>query len=282
MIAEKAGGKPLFAQFQSRLFKPLGLKVWPLDDTNAPGFPEGHHRYALGPVRPATPPARGWLWAAGELSMSAADLAKWDIARIERKLLPREDWEEMERPVALKDGKTTNYGLGVFRQVVGGRVQIDHGGESVGFLSQNRVWPESRAAVVVLTNADFGGAEGKISDAVSQIILPASETAAAPSETPRTADARADLESLANGTFNPAHFTENAQYYFKPTALGDYRETLVKLGPPTELAPVRAPRLRGGFVNRVFKVTWPGKTLYLSTYAEPGAAGRWEQFLLTE
>ena len=37
------------------------------------------------PVRPVTPPAPGWLWAAGELAMTAAELAEWNIARIGRR-----------------------------------------------------------------------------------------------------------------------------------------------------------------------------------------------------
>ena len=43
-----------------------------------------------------------------------------------------------------------------------------------------------------------------------------------------------------------------------------------------------APSLRGGFVNRVFKLTFAKRSLTLSTYAEPGEHGRWEQFLIGE
>ena len=63
LIAEKAGGKPLWDQFRERLFDPLGIKPLPIDETNGPAFPEGYHRNALGPIRAAQPAARGWLWA---------------------------------------------------------------------------------------------------------------------------------------------------------------------------------------------------------------------------
>jgi D-alanyl-D-alanine carboxypeptidase len=135
--------------------------------------------------------------------------------------------------------------------------------------------------VTVLTNADFGGAQTKINDAVTEIILPANAQASVP-EAARTEDARDDLAALAEGKFDPLRFTESARYYFTPTALGDYRHSLVKLGKPTSIEPTRSPRLRGGFVNRVYKVTWPSRTMYLSTYAEPGDKGRWEQFMLTD
>src|SRR3982751_5798381 len=85
LIAEKVSGEPLVTFLERKIFRPLGMtSVKDQDETNTPAFPSGYGRYALGPLRLAAPPARGWLYAAGELSMSAEDLAKWDIARIKR------------------------------------------------------------------------------------------------------------------------------------------------------------------------------------------------------
>lgn len=282
LIAERAGGAPLWQQFEQRLFKPLGITPHPLDETNGPAFPQGYHRYALGPVRPARPAARGWLWAAGELSMTAADLARWNIARINRTLLPAEDWEQMETPVRLADGSSSNYGLGVFRRTADGRTRIDHGGESVGFLSQNTIWPDQRTAVVVLTNADFGGAEGTLTDKIAAIVLPKAAPPAPPlpDSGSRIGDVRQILAGLAAGTIDAGRFTANAQFYFSTAALADYRTSLSRLGPPTSVAATGPLRLRGGFVGRVYTVRYKGQRFRLSTYAEPGEPGRWEQFIL--
>jgi D-alanyl-D-alanine carboxypeptidase len=38
--------------------------------------------------------------------------------------------------------------------------------------------------------------------------------------------------------------------------------------------------LRGGFVNRTYRVTYADTALAISTYSEPGATGRFEQFLV--
>lgn len=279
LIAEKAGGAPLWQQFDERLFKPLGIRPYPLDETNGAAFPQGHHRYALGPVRAASPAARGWLWAAGELSMTAAELAEWDIARIERSLLPREDWEEMERPVRLSDGTSNGYGLGVYSRTSGGRLVIDHGGESVGFLSQNTIWIDDKVAVVVLTNGDFGGAQDTITQRIAEAVLPKS-LAADSGETARSEDARAVLDSLIAGRSDPTLFTDNARYFFTPEALGDYATSLSALGPLTGFELARAPRLRGGFVNRNYRLSFGSRKLVLVTYAEPGEQGRWEQFMV--
>ncbi|MGN6377235.1 MAG: serine hydrolase domain-containing protein, partial [Sphingomonas sp.] len=74
--------------------------------------------------------------------------------------------------------------------------------------------------------------------------------------------------------------TEDANYYFTPTALTDYQTSLAKLGQPTSFTAMGGPRLRGGFVNRNYRVTYPGRTLEVVTYAEPGDNGRYEQFIV--
>ena len=74
--------------------------------------------------------------------------------------------------------------------------------------------------------------------------------------------------------------TEDANFYFKPVALADYKASLGALGEPTGFAQTGRARLRGGFVNRTYRITYPDRTLSLSTYAEPGANGRYEQFLV--
>jgi hypothetical protein len=66
---------------------------------------------------------------------------------------------------------------------------IDHGGESVGFLSQNSVYPDSRAAIVVLTNADFSGATDTITEGIEKIVLPS------PAVTPVNEATRADMSA---------------------------------------------------------------------------------------
>ena len=279
LIAEKAGGKPLWQQFEERLFRPLGIHPVTVDDTNGPAFPQGYHRQALGSVRPATPAARGWLWAAAELSMTAAELAKWDIARLDRSLLRPEDWVEQETPIVLADGTSSGYGLGVSVRLVADRRIIDHGGESVGYLSQNAVWPDAKTAVVVLTNGDFSGVADTLTEKIGAIVLPkAVQTDTG--EIVRTDDVRTELTALAKGRLDPRRHTENSRYYFTADTLADYRNTLTKLGKPMSVESLRTPRLRGGFVNRNFRVKWRGTTLRLVTYAEPGAHGRWEQFML--
>jgi D-alanyl-D-alanine carboxypeptidase len=280
MIAEKVSGEPLLTYLNRKIFAPLGMHPLNQDDTNTRAFPAGYHRYALGPVRIAQPPARGWLYAAGELSMTAADLAKWDIARLDRSVIPARDWAEQETPVLRSDGRTNGYGLGVQNHYARERHIIDHGGEAVGFLTQNTVYPDSKDAILVFTNADYSGATDTLTGGIEKIALDSPE-AALTGEGDRLADVRAIYDRLLSANPERTRFTGNLNGYFDATVLGDYRSSLAPLGAPTAITLDRPPRLRGGFVNRNYTIHYSGgKNLTLVTYAEPGANGRFEQFMI--
>lgn len=281
MIIEKAAGEPMLQYLDRKIFKPLGMKPVDQDRAVGKGYPIGTHRYALGPVRPSKPAGDNWLWAAGELAMSASDLAKWDVARIERKILSPEDWEEQETIVKLADGSSSRYGLGVSIGSLGGDKVVEHGGEAVGFLSSNVVIPARRYAVVSLVNADFGGAHDEIADRIGEIFYPAPATAPVQTlDQRRDALARKTFDQLRAGTLDRTVLTENAAYYFTPEATADYRDSLAPLGDPDKFEALGKPRLRGGFVNRNYAITYQGQKLVLITYAEAGEAGKFEQFII--
>jgi CubicO group peptidase (beta-lactamase class C family) len=280
MIAEKASGETLLNYLKRKIFDPLDMKsVRDLDETNGPEFPHGYGRYALGPVRQVTPPARDWLWAAGELSMTAEDLAKWNIARLNRTGVPANDWEAQETTVKLNNGKDSGYGLGVFVRNEPRRA-IVHGGEAVGFLSTNTVYPTERAAIVVLTNSWSGNAHARIARDIAKIILPG-VSSEEPTVTAQAKRARSVYDQLRAGKLDRSQLTKNANFYFTPEAIADYQSSLAPLGNPTAFEREGSPVHRGGFVIQSYSVKYPGRTLTLSTFYEPGANGRIEQFLVS-
>ena len=280
MIAEKVSGEPLLTYLNRKIFAPLGMHPLDQAQTNTPNFPAGYHRYALGPVRIAQPSARGWLYAAGELSMTAADLAKWDIARMNRAVLPARDWIEQETPVLRVDGRTNGYGLGVQNQYARERHVIDHGGEAVGFLTHNSVYPDTKDAIIVFTNADYSGATDTLTAGIEKIVLDR-PVAALSGEGDRLVAVRRVYDQLLSGNPDRAKLTSNLNGYFDATVLSDYRSSLAPLGAPTAITLKRPARLRGGFVNRNYTIHYSGgKELTLVTYAEPGPNGRFEQFMI--
>ena len=210
MIVEKVSGRPLIEFLRARVFAPLGIDAIDQDLATGPGFPQGYTRAALGPVRVETPAAKGWLYAAGELSMSMPDLAKWDIARMNRTLLPAADWAEQEAPVLLTDGASTHYGLGVQLGETRSHAVVSHTGEAVGFLTSNKVFVGDKAAIAVSVNAWFGNAQGKISDGIAAILFPDRKTALiGTDEAKRSALARAFFDQLRAGKPSPAQITRH-------------------------------------------------------------------------
>ncbi|MEJ8629288.1 serine hydrolase [Sphingomonas sp. I4] len=221
----------------------------------------------------------GWLYAAGELSMSPQDLAKWDVARMNRTLLPPKTWAEQENPVKLTDGSNTNYGLGVSVGTADGRRFVEHSGEAVGFLTENIVYPDDKAAVVVAVNAWFADAQSRIAKGIADTVLPAPQASA--EDAAALARTKSVYAQLQAGQLDQALLTEDAAYYFTPATIADYRTSLSPLGAQGKIEQTGRTRLRGGFVNRSYRVTYPNRTLRISTYAEPGANGRIEQFLVS-
>jgi D-alanyl-D-alanine carboxypeptidase len=274
-IVEKVAGKPLFKFLNDSVFVPLGMKsVTDEDSKKLPvSDPGGYIRYALGPARPAPQEGAGWMFAAGELAMTAEDLAKWDISIIQQKVLKPESYRELERVVVLSNGLSSNYGLGVFIDSQFGHRALSHGGEVSGFTAENIVFPDEGVAVVVLTNQDAASAASGIEHGVAPLLFSTSD---AETEV-KLAQARRIFEGLQHGTIDRSLFTDNCNFYFNEQALKDFAASLGPLGTPQSFVQVRQ-SLRGGMKLRVYIIRSPNKTLRAWTYEIPD--GKLEQYLV--
>ncbi|HMC22489.1 MAG TPA: serine hydrolase domain-containing protein, partial [Thermoanaerobaculia bacterium] len=156
VIVEKVAGMPLLDLLQRRVFGPLQMSSVFNTDLSGLGAndPTRYLRYALGPLRPAPKEGRGWMFAAGELAMTPRDLALWDISLIDQAILKPASYRALETEVQLVNGVGTRYALGLGVGITDGRRFVSHGGEVSGFTATNTVYPDDRAAVVVLTNLD--------------------------------------------------------------------------------------------------------------------------------
>jgi D-alanyl-D-alanine carboxypeptidase len=273
MIIEKVSGMPLLQFLQTRVFNPLTMKSVAnidqekLGDTDATGY----MRYGLGPLRPAPKEGKGWLFAAGELAMPAADLARWDISIMDQKLLKPTSYPELETEVRLKNGVGTQYGLGVDVTMFSEHRMLSHGGEVSGFTTQNNVFPDDRVAVIVLTNQDAARAAGDLARRISTLLFTTDEASAQA----KTEQARQIFEGLQHGTVDRSLFTQNANSYFSEQALKDFAGSLAPLGPPLEFSQMNQ-SLRGGMTLRIFKIRFREQELRAWTYEMPD--GKLEQY----
>ena len=273
VIIEKVSGKPLLQFLQEKIFGPLGMKsVASMDESKTDqDDPTGYLRYALGPPRAAPKEGAGWLFAAGELAMTAEDLAKWNISIMDQKLLQPASYRELEREVQLVNGLGTRYGLGVSLGMEAGHRAVSHGGETSGFTSESIVFPEERVSVVVLTNQDAADASGDIAHGIVPLLFEKTD----PATPEKLAQAQKIFEGLQHGVVDRALFSDNANSYFSDQALQDFATGLAPLGTPKEFVQVRQ-GLRGGMTLRVYRISFAKQTLRAWTYELPN--GKLEQY----
>lgn len=273
LVVEKVAGVPLLDFLQQRVFRPLGMtSVANIDEAAlGPADPARYRRYAQGPPRPAPKEGRGWIFAAGELAMTASDLARWDVSVIDRTVLKPASYDALETEVLLAKGVGAGYGLGVSVGISDGRRLIQHGGEVSGFTAQNKVYPDERAAVVVLTNLDATNASSQAATKIASLLF-------APPATQGPLDqARQILTGLQKGRVDRPLFTPNANAYFTDQALQDLASSLGRLGAPTELTQ-EGQSLRGGMTFRRYRAVYPKQTLEITTFTMPD--GLLEQFIV--
>jgi CubicO group peptidase (beta-lactamase class C family) len=271
-IVEQVTGEPLMQFLTRRIFRPLGMtSVWNSDEAKlTQADATAYYRHALGPLRAAPKEGRGWMFAAGELAMTARDLALWDESLIAQSILKPESYKQMFTEVKLKNGKGTEYGLGVDVRDRNGHRSIEHSGEVSGFVADNVVLVDDGAAVVVLTNQDAIGAASTIAH------LAAPAVAGFPLKDAEK-QALAIFHGLQQGRIDRSLLAPNLSDYFTQEALADFEASLAPLGEPLSLHQT-GDELRGGMTFRGFDIVYPGKRLRLTTYTYPD--GKLEQYLI--
>jgi D-alanyl-D-alanine carboxypeptidase len=273
VIIEKVSGKPLLQFLKEKVFTPLGMaSVANIDEKKLGDTdPTGYMRYALGPLRLAPKEGPGWLFAAGELAMTAEDLAKWNISIMDQKLLRPASYRELEREAQLNNGMGTRYGLGVSLATEAGHRAVSHGGEVSGFVSQSIVFPDERVSVVALTNQDASSAAGDIAHGLVPLLFAQND----PATPEKLEQAKKIFDGLQHGTIDRSLFTDNANAYFSEQALQDFASGLGPLGTPKQFTQIQQ-GLRGGMTLRVFLVRFEKQTLRAWTYELPN--GKLEQY----
>jgi D-alanyl-D-alanine carboxypeptidase len=185
-VVTRVSGMPFGEFLERRILRPLGLTRTVYEpDRNAAGVTRGYSQYALSGPELSVPEGRGWVGSAGGLFSTASDIVKWDLALIEGRVLNPESLKLMTTPRTLKDGTVSNYGCGLSIGHRDGRLVYSHGGGVAGFIAQNSILPESRSAVVLLSNFDSPQFSGVFRPVMGAVL----SATPAPETTPETASA---------------------------------------------------------------------------------------------
>jgi D-alanyl-D-alanine carboxypeptidase len=273
-IFEKASGEKLMPYLQRKLFGPLGMSSAADCAAKNPADATAYTRFALGPARPALREGNGWYFAAGELCMTASDLARWDAAFLNQQILAAESYQEFTHEVKLKNGGATHYALGLRLGEMAGTRMLSHGGEVSGFLAMNSVFPKKKIGIAVLSNEDNVGLVSAVTaEVASELLEPGGVNMQ------RDAEVRAILEKLQQGRIERERFTSHANAYFEEPALEDYKKSLTPLG-KLVLLNRQSEQLRGGMTHLSYRAHFEKNTVALNIYVTTN--GKYEQFLVEE
>jgi D-alanyl-D-alanine carboxypeptidase len=277
-VVERVSAMPFMDFLRARIFTPLKMtSVADYDAGPLTASDAGMYlRNALSPLRVAPKEGKGWLFGAGQLAMTAHDLALWNLSIINKSLLKPASYAAQQRDMLLNAGTSTGYGLGVSISNPNGRRRISHGGAVSGYTTTNEVYPEQRAAITVFTNIYPGasGATGQIARRIASIIF---VPTAAPDTMP-DALARRIYDGLTRGEVDRAHFTASGNSYFSAEVLTDYKNSLAPLGAPAEFSK-QGETLRGGMTLRFYRIRAGNVVMDLTTMTMPD--GKIEQYLIS-
>jgi CubicO group peptidase (beta-lactamase class C family) len=161
LVVEKAGGKSWEEQLTEKIFKPLGMNSSRV-----------LHQYEIVPNR-----AHGYLlngkdlmvayfqaefspYGDGGILSTVEDMAKWDAALGERKLLKPESYKLLWSPGTLNSGRSRPYGMAWNISLPGDPPYVGHAGNSAGYSAGLARYTDKKLSVVVMANVYAISGEG--------------------------------------------------------------------------------------------------------------------------
>jgi CubicO group peptidase (beta-lactamase class C family) len=276
-VVEKVSGESFESFLMSRILKPLGMdhtvyEPEPSDKRRA----RGYSTFALSEPEYSGPEAKGWIGAAGAIYSTPSDLAKWDMALIDGKVLKAESYELMTTPRKLTDGKLTEYGCGLGVRMQSGRRILAHNGAVSGFVAWNATVPSIRSAVVMMCNQD-GGLGSVPSQVFSLLLKEPSPGVPVIRGRPAAEATKSVFASLQKGRVKRNEFSEEFNLYLTDDKIAAAAKRLKAYGAPTK-ADVLESHERGGMEVTTSRLTFKKGSLKTLMYRMPD--GKIEQFFV--
>lgn len=159
-VIEAVTGKPWAKAVEERIAGPLRLRSVRdgVGEDRIPGMARGYASID-GTQVPAAAIHMSVPGAAGALTGTVGDLARWADALHHGKVVPARYYAQMIAPTALPDGKSAPYGYGLGQGTLRGRATIEHSGGIPGFSTDSLYFPKQDIFVAVFANSDGPAAD---------------------------------------------------------------------------------------------------------------------------
>jgi CubicO group peptidase (beta-lactamase class C family) len=169
LIVARASGRDFAAFLRERIFVPLGMYATLAHEAGKSTVPHRAFGYS--------PNGSGWtrtdqsltsaVLGDGGIYSSIDDLAKWDAALYDTRLLSRASLAAAFTPATATDDPAVHYGFGW--RITG--ETLWHSGETIGFRNVLVRFPRRHFTVIVLTNRD-GGEPYELALAIAKLWFP--------------------------------------------------------------------------------------------------------------
>lgn len=168
-VIARLSGKAWDAFLTERVFDPTGMTST-RTTTATDIVPHRARGYTWRGTRYVNAPEYMALRPSGAFLSSVIDMAKWDAALYDDRVLTQASREAMWAPTRLTAGASSGYGFGWELDSLDGHRRVRHGGALPGFRAEMQRFPKDSLTVIVLTNAD-GARPAEIASAVARLYL---------------------------------------------------------------------------------------------------------------
>jgi len=275
-VVERVSGQSLGEFLARRIFTPLGMDHTSYELTPADArVAAGYTTFALSDAELVAPESNGWLGGAGGIYSTPADLAKWNLALVEGKVLKPESYALMTVPRKLTDGRLTEYGCGLSIKTQGGRQVLSHNGAVSGFNTWNAVVPSTRSAVTMTCNIESG--LGSLPNQIFSLLLKEPSNVPVINGPSTTETVKKVFGQLQKGKIDRQQFAEEFNHYLTDEKVAGAAKRLKPYGAPTK-AEVISTHERGGMEVTMTRLTFKKGALKAQMYRRPD--GTLEQFFV--
>ncbi len=158
-VIEGAGGEPFLEFMKRRVFGPMGMTrtIPEYPDSIVPWRARAYvHADSASPAQNAPYVDNSYKWAGGGFLSTAEDLARLGRNLLDaRGGLKRETIDLLWAPQKLKNGQSTDYGIGWGNVVDSlGRRWVGHTGGAMGGTSYLLIYPEQKLVMAIIMNSD--------------------------------------------------------------------------------------------------------------------------------
>jgi CubicO group peptidase (beta-lactamase class C family) len=277
-VVEKVAGEPFGSFLAGRIFKPLGLDHSVYEPAPSdPRLAEGYTSFALSDPEAVAPEAKGWAGAAGAIYSTPGDLAKWDLALLDGRVLKPESLKLMTTPRQLKGGKMSDYACGLSIRPQNGRSVWAHNGAVSGFATASALIPSTRSAVIMTCNLD--GGLGALPGQLLALLMKDPSNVPVIAGPPAAERAKALFAQLQSGRIDRMRLAEEFNLYLTDEKVAAAARRLKDYGTP-ERAEVTTQYERGGMEVTVTRLSFRKGVLRALMYRQPG--GEIEQFFVSK